>query len=247
MNVHRITSIVKSISDINSDNFFDEICLSLSRAIDADFVFIASIDDSKTNATSIAVANRGCIVDNFTYALKSSPCAEVSNESICTHRCNIQHLYPDDLLLKDMKIDGYVGIPLKTSKGQVSAILVALFEDNISNVLEVETLFMLFSGLIEKEIHKSSYLKKIEFSNNIIANTHEAIMVCDKDKFITYINPSFTRMTGYTQADLHGKTPKILNSGKQTKAFYQTMWADINKMVTGKVRFGINVKMVVNI
>lgn len=228
MNVHRITSIVKSISDINSGNFFDEICLSLSRAIDADLVFIANIDEAKVNATSIAVANRGQKVDNFTYSLKSSPCASVSNDSICTHRCNIQHLYPDDQLLVDMKIDGYVGIPLKTSHGRVSAILVALFEEKISNVLEVETLFMLFSGLIEKELHKTSYLKKIEFSNNIIGNTHEAIMVCDKDKFITYINPSFTRMTGYTQADLQGKTPNILSSGKQSQAFYQSMWSDIN-------------------
>jgi len=229
MNVHRITSIVKSISDINNDNFFDEICLSLSRAIDADFVFIANIDDSKKNATSVAVVNRGNKVDNFTYSLKFSPCAEVSNNTVCTHRCNIQHLYPDDQLLIDMKIDGYVGIPLKTSKGQVNAILVALFEDTISNVQEVETLFLLFSGLIEKELHKSSYLKKIEFSNNIISNTHEAIMVCDKNKYITYINPSFTRMTGYTQADLQGKTPNVLSSGKQTDAFYQGMWSDINK------------------
>ena len=228
MNVHCITSIVKSISDVNSDNFFDEICVSLSRAINADFVFIANIDDAKTNATSIAVANRGHIVDNFTYALKSSPCAEVSNESVCTYRCNIQNLYPDDQLLIDMKIDGYVGVPLKTSQGQVDAILVALFEENISNAHEVETLFLLFSGLIEKELHKSSYLKTIELSDNIIKNTHEAIMVCDKNKYITYINPSFTRMTGYTQTDLQGKTPKTLSSGKQTKNFFKTMWADIN-------------------
>ena len=42
MNVHRITSI----SNINSGNFFDEICVSLNRAIEANFVFIATIDDA---------------------------------------------------------------------------------------------------------------------------------------------------------------------------------------------------------
>ncbi|WP_085300360.1 putative bifunctional diguanylate cyclase/phosphodiesterase [Cognaticolwellia mytili] len=228
MNEHRIKAIIKSISNINNDNFFDEICLSLSRAINADFVFIATINDTKTNATSLAVANKGCLVDNFTYPLKSTPCAEVVSESICTYSCNVQNLYPDDELLVNMKIDGYVGIPLKTSKGQISAILVALFEDAISDVHEVETLFLLFSGLIEKELHKCSYLKAIEFTNNIIENAHEAIVVCDKNQRITYINPSFTRMTGYDQADLQGKTPRTLSSGKQSKAFYQTMWLDLN-------------------
>jgi diguanylate cyclase (GGDEF)-like protein/PAS domain S-box-containing protein len=228
MNVHRVTSILKSISDINNDNFFDEICLSLCLAIKADFVFIATLDDNKRNATSIAVASRGNIGDNFTYGLESTPCADVSDESVCSHSCNIQALYPDDQLLVDMNINGYVGIPLKTSTGQVNAILVALFTEKISHVKEVETLFLLFSGLIEKELHKRSYLKKIEWSNNLIENTHEAIMVCDNNQSITYVNPSFTQMTGYTQLDLQGKTPQILSSGKQSKSFYQLMWSDIN-------------------
>lgn len=229
MNVHRITSIVKSISDINSDNFFDEICMSLSRAIEANFVFIATIDEAKKNATSIAVANNGLKADNFTYKLKDTPCTEVVNGSISTFSCNVQHFYPDDQLLVDMNIDGYVGIPLRTSKGKINAILVALFEDKISNVIEVEVLFLLFSGLIEKELHKDSYQKTIEFSKNLIENVHEAVMVCDKNKYITYINPSFTRMTGYTQTDIQDKTPKILSSAKQSKAFYQDIWATINK------------------
>lgn len=47
MDVHKIESVVKSISNVNSKNFFDDICLSLSNAIDADFVFIATIDGNK--------------------------------------------------------------------------------------------------------------------------------------------------------------------------------------------------------
>tara|TARA_R110001583_G_scaffold82363_3_gene218597 strand:- start:10411 stop:12564 length:2154 start_codon:yes stop_codon:yes gene_type:complete len=229
MDVHKITSIVKSISNINSNNFFDEICVSLSSAIDADFVFIATIDDAKKNSTSIAVANQGVNIGNFTYALKHTPCTEVVEGSIAVYSCNVQHLYPNDQLLIDMNIHGYVGIPLRTSKGKVNAILVALFEKKINNALEVEALFLLFSGLIEKELHKNSYLKKIEFSNSIIKNVHEAIMICDKNKYITYINPSFTRITGYTQTDIKDKTPNILSSAKQSKDYYQAIWATVNK------------------
>lgn len=228
MNDHRIKNIVKSISNINSDSFFDEICISLCLAIGADFVFIAMIDSEKGNANAISVAKKGQIVEGFSYDLLSTPCDDVANKNICSHSCNIQQLYPNDKLLVDMGIDGYVGVPLKNNEGKVDAILVALFEQRIGDVNEVETLFLLFSGLIEKELHKNSYLKKIEFTSHILQNTHEAIMVCDKDKFITFVNPSFTRMTGYKFSDLAGKTPKVLSSGKQTGDFYKAMWSDIS-------------------
>ena len=228
MNDHKIKSIVKRLSNIQSDNFFDDICLSLSQAIDADYVFIATLDETKTKATTIAAANKGLIVTNFSYALNHTPCFDVSKGGVCTHNQNIQQLYPDDQLLIDMGIEGYVGIPLKTTKGNVNAILVALFEDNISSINEVESLFLLFSGLIEKELHKVNYLEELEFAKNLIENTYEAIFVCDKNELITYINPSFTRLTGYTQTDVQGKTPKILSSKKQNNAFYKEMWRSIN-------------------
>ena len=229
MNSHKVKSIVENLSKLNGHNFFDEICLSLSSAIDADFVFIATIDKEKTQANTIALVNNGLVKDNFTYLLQHTPCAKVANELVCVYPCAIQSLYPNDQLLIDMGIEGYVGIPLKNSNGDVNAILVALFQEKISAYNDVETLFLLFSGLIEKELHKRDYVKTIELSQNIIENTHEAIMICDKNKNIIYVNPSFTRMTGYTQTDIEEKTPRILSSGKQGEPFYQKMWAQIEE------------------
>ena len=229
MNEYKIKNVVQSISHINSDNFFDEICISLSAAINADFVFIAKIDGTNSIANSIAVASKGRKAKNFIYSLESTPCADVTSTGICSHNGNIQQLYPSDRLLIDMNIRSYVGISLKNNLGDVDSILVALFEESIESVHEVETLFLLFSGLIEKELHKVSYSKAIELSNKIIENTHEAIIVCDKNKLISYVNSSFTNMTGYTLKDLIGRTPKILSSGKQDNFFYQAMWADLNE------------------
>lgn len=44
---------------------------------------------------------------------------------------------------------------------------------------------------------------------------------------IEYVNPQFAQMTGYTLAEVKGKTPRILNSGKQSKAYYQELWQTI--------------------
>ena len=53
MNEYRIKSIVKSLASINSANFFHDICLSLSKVIDANFIFIATLNKNNATATTI--------------------------------------------------------------------------------------------------------------------------------------------------------------------------------------------------
>ncbi len=228
MNEYRIKSIVRSLANINSSNFFYDICLSLGKAIDADFVFIATLCDNHTLATTIALASRGEIIDNISYSLAETPCEQALNANVCTHRCNIQELYPNDTLLVDMSIEGYVGVPLKNMEGNTVAILVSLFQEPISNTNEIETLFLLFSGLIEKELHKKSYSEKLELTNIIIENSHEAILIADAHNHIIHTNKAFSNITGYHLDDVLGKTPKLLQSGHHDNNFYDNMWSNLN-------------------
>jgi len=224
MNEFRIKSIVKSLSDMNSVNFFNDICTALSKAIDADFVFIATLSDHNKLATTLSVSAEGEIADNFSYTTAETPCSKVPNSKICSHPCDVQRLYPNDQLLNDMAIEGYVGIPLKNVEGEVVALLVSLYKEKINNTNEVETLFFLFSGLIEKELHKRSYLQKLELSNAVIEKSHEAILICDKQNTILYANKAFADITGYSTAEILGKTPNILSSGQHDASFYHAMW-----------------------
>jgi len=228
MNEYRIKSIVKSLSNRKGANFFEDICLSLSKAIEADFVFIATLNEESTLATTIALASQGEVVDNICYSLKKSPCEQVGDAKICTHSCDIQKLYPEDNLLVEMNIEGYVGVPLKNVNGKIIAILVALFQDPIPNTNEIETLFLLFSGLIEKELHKKAYSEQLELTNIIIENSHEAILISDANTKIIHANKAFTEITGYQRNEVIGKTSKLLSSGHHDNNYYQKMWNDLN-------------------
>ncbi|WNS73564.1 MFS transporter [Bacillus sp. DTU_2020_1000418_1_SI_GHA_SEK_038] len=72
------------------------------------------------------------------------------------------------------------------------------------------------------------YQDKLSLSSQIIESTSEGIMVTDLDGKIININPSFTRVTGYTQQEVIGKTPSILQSGKHDAGFYENMWKKID-------------------
>jgi diguanylate cyclase (GGDEF)-like protein/PAS domain S-box-containing protein len=54
--------------------------------------------------------------------------------------------------------------------------------------------------------------------------THEAIMITDADANIIRVNEAFIKVTGFTEAEVLGKNPRLLNSGKHNTIFYKNMW-----------------------
>ncbi len=52
----------------------------------------------------------------------------------------------------------------------------------------------------------------------------EAVMITDRDGGIEYINPAFTRVTGYRADEVLGKSLRMLKSDRQSAAFYKGMW-----------------------
>ena len=71
------------------------------------------------------------------------------------------------------------------------------------------------------------YNEKLGLSARIIENTVEGIMVTDTNGKIHSVNAAFTELTGYEAKEVMGLTPSILKSGKQDRAFYDTMWEEI--------------------
>lgn len=61
----------------------------------------------------------------------------------------------------------------------------------------------------------------------VFESSYEGIMVANVQGLITKINPAFTRITGYTDAEVMGRSPAMLSSGRHDKAFYQAFWASL--------------------
>ena len=53
----------------------------------------------------------------------------------------------------------------------------------------------------------------------------KAIMVTDDQGIITYVNPAFERITGYSQAEAAGKPASLLKSGLHEHSFYMDLWS----------------------
>ncbi|HEY3767202.1 MAG TPA: PAS domain S-box protein [Candidatus Angelobacter sp.] len=72
-------------------------------------------------------------------------------------------------------------------------------------------------------------LEEIEKADLIAAiqQTAEAIVITDASGNIRYVNPAFTRITGYTSQEVMGQTPRILKSDMHDDAFHDNVWRTI--------------------
>ena len=65
--------------------------------------------------------------------------------------------------------------------------------------------------------------------HRVVEQTSDIVMITDVQGRIEYVNPAFERITGYNRKEVLGKSPRILHSGKQDKAFYARLWQTISQ------------------
>ena len=63
----------------------------------------------------------------------------------------------------------------------------------------------------------------------VLKSTGEGVLITDLGGRILMVNPAFTRITGYTEAEALGHTPSLLRSGRHDESFFQAMWASIRE------------------
>ncbi len=223
----QLKSIVEKISNINDSDFFNSLCLALADVTRAQFVFVAALDKDEQRATTLSLAAHHKIIDNFSYSLIDTPCADVGCGELSCYPSDIQACFPRDSLLVEMAIQGYLGVPIRNVDGEVVAILVALYQQPIEQQGDVISLFQLFTGLVEKEFEKRSVIRKLAFANRIIQDSHEAICVCDEAGEIRDVNAAFSRISGYSLQEVVGQNPRVLKSGHHDPAFYQALWSQL--------------------
>ncbi|WP_324719379.1 PAS domain S-box protein [Salinimicrobium sp. HB62] len=114
----------------------------------------------------------------------------------------------------------------KHRKADGSLVDVKIFSSNID--LEGQE-------LVHYVIHDISERKraeaKLKLLNRAVEASSVSVIITDPKGDINYVNPYFTRTTGYSWEESVGKNPRFLSSGHHSKAFYANIW---NTIKSGK-------------
>jgi diguanylate cyclase (GGDEF)-like protein/PAS domain S-box-containing protein len=74
--------------------------------------------------------------------------------------------------------------------------------------------------------------KHVDLQTVALEAAANGVVITDFQGRIKWVNNAFTTMTGYSREEVVGKNPRLLKSGKQSKAYYADLWSTIS---AGKV------------
>ena len=66
--------------------------------------------------------------------------------------------------------------------------------------------------------------EKLQLAATVFENTAEGVLITDTDQRISAVNRAFSEITGYSEAEALGQTPRLLASGQHDSAFYAALW-----------------------
>ena len=89
-----------------------------------------------------------------------------------------------------------------------------------------------FSGVLTDMSDERDAQERQRLASTVVDNSTEGVVVTDASSRILSVNAAVTRLLGYTESELLGKTPALFKSGRHDRAFYAAMWSAI--AVTGR-------------
>lgn len=81
---------------------------------------------------------------------------------------------------------------------------------------------LLFS--VEDVTGRKAAEDRLRLSAAVIASTRDGVIITDRDGLIVTVNHAFSEITGFSEEEAVGQNPRILQSGRHAKTFYQQMW-----------------------
>ncbi len=77
--------------------------------------------------------------------------------------------------------------------------------------------------------HQKRAEEQLHLQTSALEATVNSILITNRMGQILWVNPAFTKLTGYTAAEVLGKTPSLLKSGKHDRTFYDDLWQTISR------------------
>lgn len=101
------------------------------------------------------------------------------------------------------------------------------------SVLDAAGTIVQLSGVVQDITERKRIEAQQRLQAAALESTANSIVITNIDGVIEWVNPAFTELTGYTQAESIGHNPsELVRSGVQDAAFYEKMWQSI---LAGKV------------
>ncbi len=161
-----LKAVFAGTSAVTGDYFFQSLVEHLATAMGYQYALVGEVIGSEKNIIkTMAVWANGQQADNFTYDLKGTPCDNVvNNQGACYYGSEVTKQFPEDLILVDMGVESYMGVPVFNLQEDLLGILVVLDVNPILESSVARPILTLFAARAGAEMTRLNSEKQLRHS-----------------------------------------------------------------------------------
>ena len=186
--------LASKLAGVPEHAFLAPFSLAACEELGLDYLLIGRMNPFSNIMRSVCMAADGEIVENISYSLDGTPCARVMESDSCVYSDNVSSLFPHDMLLVDMQVRGYIGVPLSDSSGQTFGIMIGLTRRPIPCEKDTLAVFEFFKERVAASVERSEKLERYEFA---VAEASDGIWDWDIVTGGTTISSRIQEILGY--------------------------------------------------
>lgn len=159
-----LMNLLRGTAASSANDFFRTLVQVLSESLKVQYAFVGEIkyafDGENVSTVGSSVETLCCwdghkFIENFEYELKHTPCNGVADGTLCHYRDGVIQKFPQDHLLAEMKIESYLGVPLKASDGRTIGLLVVMDTKPMPPNDKTEAIFQIFAARAGAELDRA--------------------------------------------------------------------------------------------
>ncbi|MCG3163379.1 MAG: Anaerobic nitric oxide reductase transcription regulator NorR [Acidobacteria bacterium] len=150
-----LRSIVEGTAAVTGGDFFSMLVHHLAAALRVKYAFVTVCrGEPKIKARTLAFWNKDRLSDNVEYDITETPCRKALEGEICHYPEGVQHLFPNDYDLVEMRAEGYLGLPLHDAAGKVIGHLAVLDDGPMPGTARNLSLLKIFAARAGAELER---------------------------------------------------------------------------------------------
>jgi PAS domain S-box-containing protein len=173
-----LQSLVKTTASITGRRFFRTLVKELAQSLGMRYALVGELSGAdQESIRTLAVWSGKKIMRNFEYGLAGTPCQKIIEKNDCLFPSGVCGKFPNDTLLADLGVEGYLGTRLISSAGEPLGILVVMHDAPIAeqDANQARSLLSVFADRATTELERLRVEEKLERAATSLQAEHEAL------------------------------------------------------------------------
>ena len=175
----------------------------LAKTLGVEYALIGELmGEDPERVQVLATRANGEDARQFEYELSGSPCEEVVCHGLRIYETGVQARFPEDVLLQEMGIEAYAGMPLYDPKGVAVGTLVALSSRPLEDTRLLRSVMRIFSIRASNELERLKREERLRMTRFAMDHARDAIFLVNEHGYFIDVNDTASRRLEYDRAEL---------------------------------------------